>query len=222
MLDSMTIRCQYEQMWISALSDRSGLSVATIKFYLREGLLPPGDTIGATRALYDETHVHRLRLIRALVEVAGLRLDAVHAILAAVDDERLPMHEVIGTAHSQLSIGSSTSPPSEAAQRRVDLLVRRWKWRISPASGHRAALARALDALSTLDASVSDDLVDDYASAMGPIAVREVAAISTREPARATEMAVIGTLLLEPVLLTIRRLAQENASSRTLRRQRPR
>jgi DNA-binding transcriptional MerR regulator len=62
-------------MWMAELAARSGLSVATIKFYLREGLLPPGEATGATRSRYDESHVRRLRLIRALTEVAGLRLE---------------------------------------------------------------------------------------------------------------------------------------------------
>ncbi|MDP3890043.1 MerR family transcriptional regulator, partial [Nocardioides sp.] len=71
---------------MSELSRRSGVSVPTIKYYLREGLLPPGEATGATRAVYDATHVRRLRLIRALVDVAGMRLDRVREVLAAVDD----------------------------------------------------------------------------------------------------------------------------------------
>ena len=59
-------------MWMAELATRSGLSVPTIKYYLREGLLPAGVATGATRAVYDETHVHRLRLIRALTDVAGI------------------------------------------------------------------------------------------------------------------------------------------------------
>lgn len=205
-------------MWISQLSQRSGLPVATIKFYLREALLPAGESTGATRAQYDDSHVRRLRLVRALVEVAGLRLDAVRTILAAVDDTSLPLQEVIGTAHTQLSVAHSVAAPSTVSQQRVDSMLQRWSWSVSPASAHHTALARALDSLDTLDQPVSDDRVDDYASVLGPIAEREVAAITTREPERATEMAVLGTLLLEPVLLTIRRLAQENASSHTLDR----
>ena len=207
-------------MWMSVLSQRSGLPVATIKFYLRKGLLPPGEATGATRARYDETHVRRLRLIRALVDVAGLRLEEVRNILAAVDDESLSLHEVVGSAHTQLSASDSAAPPTPETLRHVDDLVRRWRWRLSPESAHRDALARALDALSSLDHPVSEALLDEYAEAMGVIARREVAAVAGDDPVAATERAVVGTVLLEPVLLTIRRMAQENASARKLSRAR--
>ncbi len=39
-------------MQISELSDRSGLTVQTIKFYIREGL-PKGSAVSATRSEYD-------------------------------------------------------------------------------------------------------------------------------------------------------------------------
>lgn len=207
-------------MWMSELSKRSGRPVATIKFYLREGLLHSGEATGATRARYDESHLRRLRLIRALVDVAGLRLDDVRKILAAVDDESLTLHEVVGTAHTQLSARDTAPAPAPETMRFVDALVRRWKWRLSPQSAHREALARALDALSSLGRPASDALLDEYAGAMAVIARREVAAVADDDPAVATEQAVVGTVLLEPVLLSIRRMAQENASARQLGRAR--
>jgi len=48
------------------------VSTATIKYYLREGLLRPGEAVGATQASYDEGHVERLRLIRVLREVGDI------------------------------------------------------------------------------------------------------------------------------------------------------
>lgn len=206
-------------MWMSELSQRSGVTVATIKFYLREGLLPPGEATGATRARYDDAHVRRLRLIRALVDVAGLRLDEVRTILSAVDDETLSLHQVVGAAHTRLSAGRGAAPGAQARQR-VDGLVRRWRWRVAPDSAHRDALGRALEALSSLDQPVTDALLDAYADAMGSIARREVGAVTTEDPAAATEQAVVGTLLLEPVLLTIRRMAQEHVSASRLKRRR--
>jgi DNA-binding transcriptional MerR regulator len=53
-------------MLMAELSRSSGVPVATIKYYLREGLLPPGAATSATRAEYDEAHLRRLRLTRAL------------------------------------------------------------------------------------------------------------------------------------------------------------
>jgi len=48
---------------ISELSSRSGVPVATVKFYLREGLLAGGEKSSQTQASYDASHLSRLRLI---------------------------------------------------------------------------------------------------------------------------------------------------------------
>ena len=59
-------------MRISALAAEAGLPVATVKFYLREGLLHPGTATSATQAAYDAGHLQRLRLVRALLGPVGL------------------------------------------------------------------------------------------------------------------------------------------------------
>lgn len=202
-------------MWMSELAQRSGLPVATVKFYLREGLLHPGEATGATRSRYDDTHVRRLRLVRALVEVAGLRLEKVRRVLAVVEDRTLPMHEVVGAAHTQLSRTRDDDPgASPDSVGRVDALMRRLGWQVAPTSAHRQALARALDGLRSVDHEVGDELLEVYAEAMAKVAAREVAAALAHDPEDAVERAVVGTLLLEPVVLAVRRLAQEDASAR--------
>jgi DNA-binding transcriptional MerR regulator len=105
-------------MWMAELAERSGLPVATIKYYLREGLLPPGKNTSATRASYGETHLRRLRLVRALTDVAGMRLDAVRAVLRAVDDKSLSWHEAVGSAHSRLSARNSRRRPPRGRRSR--------------------------------------------------------------------------------------------------------
>ena len=61
-------------MRISELSRRSGVPVATIKYYVREGLLPAGEPTAINQALYDERHLARIELIRALREGADLSI----------------------------------------------------------------------------------------------------------------------------------------------------
>ena len=70
-------------MRMSELSRRSGASVTTIKYYLREGLLPAGRQTAATQAEYDEQHLRRLRLIRALTGVRGLSVSTTRDLLDA-------------------------------------------------------------------------------------------------------------------------------------------
>ena len=54
-----------------------------------------------------------------------------------------------------------------------------------------------------------------YADAATLVAEHEVAGVSEDDHVLAAEQVVVGTLLLEPVLLAIRRIAQENVSLRT-------
>ena len=56
-------------MRIGELSKAAGVPVPTIKYYLREGLLAPGELTSPNQASYGEAHIRRLRLIRALVDL---------------------------------------------------------------------------------------------------------------------------------------------------------
>jgi DNA-binding transcriptional MerR regulator len=200
-------------MWMSELARRSDLPVATIKYYLREGLLHPGEAVGATRAQYDESHVRRLRLIRALTEVAGMRLDDVRRVLDAIDDESLSWHEAIGSAHARLAQPVNATG-SDAERPRVDALLARHDWELAEQSRHREALAGALASLAALGHPPSDELLDTYAEAANLISERDVGSVQETDRAEAAEHAVVSTLLLEPVLLILRRIAQENTSRR--------
>lgn len=198
---------------MAELSARSGLPVPTIKYYLREGLLHPGTAVGATRARYDDSHLRRLRLVRALVDVAQLRLDVVRSVLDGID-KATTRHDAVGTAHLRLSqTAADDPPPSDVALRMVDEMLERNGWTLMPQSPHRVALARALDTVESLGLPVGAPLLDAYAHAMREAATVELGFVAdTKDRELAVEHAVIGTLLLEPVLLSMRRIAQVNVS----------
>lgn len=61
-----------------------------------------------------------------------------------------------------------------------------------------------------------DQLLDRYARAAHELGEQDVAEVPLDPPAEAVRYVVIGTLLLEPVLLALRRLAQEDVSRRSL------
>jgi len=195
-------------MWMAELSSRTGLPVPTIKYYLREGLLHAGEATGITRAKYDESHIRRLKLIRALTDVAGLRLETVRQVLDDLEQAE-DWHSAVGSAHTRLSVGTPDATSTSLA--RVDALLERSDWSLPRSSPHRSELAAALDTLDGLGHAADDALLDTYAVAMAEAASHEVANLPD-DPESAAESAVVGTLLLEPVLLTIRRIAQENVS----------
>jgi AcrR family transcriptional regulator len=69
------------QMSISELVRRTGVPAATVHHYRRLGLLPAPQRVARNRFLYDERHVHALRLIRALRERRRLGLEEIRRIL---------------------------------------------------------------------------------------------------------------------------------------------
>lgn len=202
---------------MSQLSERSGVPVATIKYYLREGLLPAGEAAGATRAVYDESHVRRLRLIRALVGIAGLGLDRVREVLATVDDEGTELMAAIGSAHMQLS-PPPVQPPTAESRARVAALLRRRRWHTDPDGSHAVALAAALDTAAAAGQPMSDATLEAYANAAADVARRDLANMPRRDAEGATAYAVIGTVVNEPILVQLRRMAHENLARRRLAR----
>lgn len=79
---------------ISDLSRETGVPTGTIKFYLREGLLPPATLkTGRNMAYYDRTFVDRIRCIKELQQKRFLPLDVIKAILER-DSDVISPHEV--------------------------------------------------------------------------------------------------------------------------------
>ena len=201
-------------MRMSELARRGGVPVATAKYYLREGLLPPGELTAATQAQYGDSHVERLRLVRALLGPGGLSINAVRHVLDAIDDPTASVHDALGTAHHALptpGVDPSTEELDEARDH-----VRRWGWTVEDASPGLSLLAGALKALRTARFDTPNELLDRYADAAAVLAEEDVATIPTTSATEAVRYVVIGTVLLEPVLLALRRLAQESASRQRL------
>src|ERR1700683_1550033 len=149
-------------MLMAELSRRSGVPVATVKYYLREGLLPPGVTTSATRAEYGQAHLRRLQLIRALVEIGEVPVAAIRKILAVADDESASVHQMLGAVQYELGphpaathsdLGPPPAAPPEedpdwqAASRQVDDLIAGLGWIVAPAAPARTLLALTLAAL---------------------------------------------------------------------------
>lgn len=199
-------------MRISELSRATGVPVATVKYYLREGLLPPGRATGATQAQYDERHVTRLRLARSLVQVGGLSVAAARDVLAALDTPDTSLHRVLGAAHSAL-------PPQVSSERdpaRARALADAWGWSVHPEAPALRQLEHALNALDEVGAPAADERLARYAGLAREIAEVDVAGVPTTSPEEAATTVVIGTVLWEPVLLALRRLAQEAVSAEVL------
>ncbi|PZG99799.1 transcriptional regulator [Streptomyces sp. NTH33] len=209
-------------MRLAELSARSGVSTATIKYYLREGLLHPGRRVTATQADYDEGHLRRLRLVRALIQVGRIPVNSAREVLAALQDEHMDRHQRLGTATWALPHGpepDETDPATEAARRTADELMDRLGWRCGGTSGRPPAapaygmLVTAIAALSQLGYPCATEDLEPYARAAQRIAVSDLDLVERYgTPDEQVEAAVALTVLYEPVLLSLRRLAEAEES----------
>ncbi|MFJ8114056.1 MerR family transcriptional regulator [Streptomyces sp. NPDC096132] len=209
-------------MRLGELSKRSGVATATIKYYLREGLLPPGRQVNATTAEYDEEHLRRLRLVRAMIQVGGIPVATVREVLGHVDDDSLGRTIRLGAALWALPQVPEPDAEDEhvrAAQREADELLRTVGWAnarllttISPAY---RSLVVAVAALRRLGYDWDAELLVSYARLMHGAAVLDLDFVETRESeAERIETAVLGAILVEPMLQALHRLAQEEESAR--------
>jgi len=108
-------------MRLSELSTQTGVPAATVKCYLREGLLRAGVRVSATRAGYDESHSERLRLIRALVEGAGMSITGVRRVIEAIEHPPTSKHDFCA-AQSAIIVGSPATRASDGTRYAVEQL----------------------------------------------------------------------------------------------------
>lgn len=203
-------------MRVAALSRRSGLSVPTIKYYIREGLLEPGTPTAPNQADYGEGHLLRLRLIRVLMDVGGLGVAAVGAVIDAIADQELPLHDLLGVAHQALGPPPDQGPvPEDVVQARaeVDGFLEDLGWNIDADHPARRALADALVALRRMGRDYPVEVFQPYAEVADGLAAWELGTVPVGCRADAVEATVVGTVVFEAALIALRRMAQARHSA---------
>lgn len=193
-------------MRISELSELTGVPIATVKFYIREGMLPRGEVSGATRAEYGDAHVARLRLIAALTQVAGLPLARVRDVLASIDAPPEDPVEAIGRAIGALPPYVEGDGDVSRAQSTIETLGLTFDPRFTAV----AQLESAIRAVEAAGLPWDDTTIARYGDAMKHVAADEVAPVTTMDRADAVAYAVLGTALYEPIMLALRRLAHQH------------
>lgn len=199
-------------MLISELSARTGVPVATLKFYLRERLLMPGTALSATRSDYDEEHVRRVRVARALTEVVGLTVQQAREVFSLFGSPRSELFEALGRAMGSL-------PPANAPRAddypRARAVLAGLGWIYDPRYAPVAQLEQALAAAETAGLALTAERLAVYAPAIRSIAEYDVANVPD-DPDRALEYSVLGTALYEPVIVALRRLAHQDVAAARL------
>jgi DNA-binding transcriptional MerR regulator len=191
--------------------------IATVKYYLREGLLPAGTPTAPNQARYGDTHVRRLRLIRTLREVGDLEIERIRRVIEAIEDDELPRHDLFGVAQRALeSARTSAEMTDETRQARaeVDRFVEQLGWQVRPDAVARQELADALAGLRRLGREYGTEVFGPYAEAADRMAAWEVRAIPASEPPSiAVERMVVGSIVFGAIFDALRRLAHEHHSA---------
>ncbi|WP_405648931.1 MerR family transcriptional regulator [Streptomyces sp. NBC_00019] len=209
-------------MRLAELSERSGVSTATIKYYLREGLLAPGSQINTTTAEYDEEHLRRLKLIRAMIQVGRVPVATVREVLGHVDDESLPRAMRLGAAvwaMPQVPEPAADDEFVQGARVAMEELLRTLGWSNAQAmttiSPSFRSLVVATAALRRLGYDWDPETLVPYARLMHQVAELDMEFMESHvSEAEKAEVAVLGVVLVEPMLQALHRLAQEEESTR--------
>jgi DNA-binding transcriptional MerR regulator len=201
---------------MAELSRRSGVPTGTIKYYLREGLLPPGEPTAPNQAEYGQQHLDRLDLIRALREAAGLPIATIGRVFAAMESHR----EDTPPEYLSIAVGALSEPlivPEDQigeyarAQDQVAELLELLAWNVDPDSpGHDDLVRSMVGVHRFLPGLITDtEKLLPYGRTVRSLADVEIP--ETYDPAvdRAAVLrfSVLGTVLFEPVLLALRKLA---------------
>jgi len=201
-------------MRLSELEQTSGVPAATIKYYLREGLLHPGRTVSARLSEYDHSHVQRLRLLRVLREVGDVPVSRLQLLARAVEDER-PVHSLLGATSDVLAPPPPPDDGGRADSRELaDRVVEAAGWRLRPGTPDMENLAAALERFEQLNGHpLPIDLLTPYVKAADGIAQHEISALDT-SAGRGQLLAqmVVGQVLFGHLLAILRRLAEEHHS----------
>ena len=211
-------------MRMSELSTATATPVPTLKFYLREGLLHAGERTSPNQAQYDESHINRVRLVRALIDVGGLPVARAAEVVSAMQRDDLPVHSVLGIAQRAVTerLAPSSAPeeesPSGIGRRLIDELCARRGWRVHRENPGLAMAARVLDAYVALGQGALLEALEAYADAAELVARADLAAVAAageRSRGDRTEMVdvvIVGTVLGDALAAGLRRAAQEHAS----------
>ncbi|MDQ7803806.1 MerR family transcriptional regulator [Amycolatopsis sp. A133] len=206
-------------MRMAELSAESGVPVATVKYYLREGLLPPGERTSPNQARYSAAHVQRLRLIKALTEVGGLTLASVGVVLTAIDGDATP-HRTMGFVQDELA-GPVPKVSAEAAAWATGLLedlLRRTGWKLhDPGQPAFANLVAALATAKELGHGKLTERLEEYAELAMRVAELDLAVVTGLTSVdKIIEAGLVTTVLGDRIFAGLRHLAQEEVSRKVL------
>jgi DNA-binding transcriptional MerR regulator len=196
---------------LKELSRQSEVSAASIKYYLREGLLPPGLSRHATLAEYGDEHLLRLRLIQALRNVVKLSIGQIKVLTQLIDDPQVEFVNLLGKTQSMV-LGYDFKEAREHPLTAGVVHSRDWPDIDTDA---RQALNAHLREMASLGLDPREEILEGYAAAVDTVAQQDLSSITdagNRDEAVLT--VAIGVHQYSTLLVRMLALAQTSASIR--------
>ncbi|WP_394621600.1 MerR family transcriptional regulator [Lentzea sp. JNUCC 0626] len=206
-------------MRVGELSKKSGVPVPTIKYYLREGLLPAGVLTSPNQAHYDDEHLRRLRLVRALIDVGGLSIASVRDVLGAIDTHDESLHNKLGAVQEAISHPSPVELDPLAVEDVQAFFARNGQTECVDVTESNVThmLAAALSSARSVGHERIHELLDPYLEGLKIIAQADLEYVTRHSsPDDVIEAMVVGTLIGDTVLKAVRRLAHAQVSRERL------
>jgi DNA-binding transcriptional MerR regulator len=201
-------------MRISELAARTAVSVATLKYYLREGLLHRGTLTAPNQAFYDERHVSRVQLVRLLREVGGVPISRLRAVVEVLEQDGIGLVDAIGAAADALAPEPPPPGPLAAAARDIaTTLIESAGWtRIRADAPDRENLRGVIEVI--IASGTHEErmgVLEAYVAAADQIARFEVADLDDEADRDSLlSQIVVGQVVFGQLLATLRRLAEEH------------
>jgi DNA-binding transcriptional MerR regulator len=153
---------------ISELAEAAGVPVATVRHYLREGLLPEGRKTSRNMAYYPPELVDRIKLIKLLQEERFMPLRVIREMLEREDGDPKRVRDRLDAADRGLEaalarererrpaaeVGERYEVPEEVLARLADIGVLS-----PPEQGYSASDVRIVEAISRFRAGGYDERV---------------------------------------------------------------
>ncbi len=213
-----------ELLKISELAERSGVPVATVRHYLREGLLPEPVKTSRNMAYYPPEFVQRIRLIKQLQEDRFMPLRVIRDLLEREDAEPERLRAMIELEDQILEralAGERERIPAREARERYDVprevLARLAELGVlSPDDdGYSPSDVRIIEAISRFRAGGYDERLGftvydtlRYKQALEPLVAEEVEVLTQRlagdlDPDRAVELIEAGAQPLNDLIAAL-------------------
>ncbi len=200
---------------ISELAQISGVPVATIKYYLREGLLPTAHRITPRLSEYDDRHVRRLALLRILREAGRVPVEGLRRLVEAASRPST-IHELFSAATEAMIPKAPTGGDLRPFTREIaDQVIADAGWsHVRAEAVDRENLAAVLEQIATYDTHPRDlEELAPFVSVADQIARYEIGHLDdSKDRTGLLEEMVVGQAVFGEMLAILRRLAEEHHS----------